>query len=114
MIQSLTDSQNQVLMAIAHHRGGVDWNALLAYLKAKRQMPPDLNGDLDALYKGGLMATRGLYTPAQKQAELDAAIAALKVAASKGLAFTWKTKDTFIYGLTPTGVDVVKLLMSVK
>lgn len=114
MTESLSDNQCQVLLAIAHHPGGTDWAGLVAYLKSRKQLPKDLHGDLAALFKGSLLATRGTYTPAQRKAEIDAAIADLKLAAANGTTFTWRTSETFTYGLTKTGVDVCKLLMPVK
>ncbi len=114
MTESLSDSQRHVLLAIAQHPGGTDWNGLIAFLKSRKQLPADLHGDLAALFKGSLLATRGTYTPAQRKAEVDKAIAELKLAAANGTTFTWRTAETFTYGLTKTGVDVCKLLMPVK
>ena len=111
MTDSLTDSQRHVLLAISQHRGGVDWNGLVAWLKAKKRLPKDLSADMDALYKGGLLATKGSMTPAQMEAEVQEAIKGLRAAAASGSTFTWRTKQTFVYGLTKTGVDVCRLIM---
>ena len=114
MTESLTDSQRHVLLAIAQHPGGTDWARLVAFLKSRKQLPADLHADVASLFTGSLLATRGTYTAAQRKAELDAAIAGLKAAASNGTTFTWRTAETFTYGLTKTGVDVCKLLMPLK